>query len=68
MITRNIFNAAVMVAVLAGGASLVSCDRASYESTTVKETPAGTKVEKKTVVEHDDGTVSKETTERTIQR
>jgi hypothetical protein len=67
MFTRNLINAAVIVAAMVGGAALISCDRASYESTTVKETPSGTKVQKTTVTEHGDGTVSKEKTEQTIQ-
>jgi hypothetical protein len=45
----------------------MSCDRASYESTTVKETPSGTKVQKTTVTEHGDGTITKEKTEQTVQ-
>ena len=66
MNTRNIFQAALMCGAMTFGATLVSCDRAVVESTKTTQTPDGTKVQKTTVVEHNDGTVSKETESKTI--
>ena len=66
MNTRNLFAAVLVSGVMAMGAGLASCDRAVVESTKTTSTPDGTKVQKTTVVEHNDGTVSKETESKTV--
>jgi hypothetical protein len=37
-----------------------ACDRRVMETTRTEQTPSGSKVEKKTVTEHSDGTVTQE--------
>jgi hypothetical protein len=66
MSTRLLLSAAWICGSLALGTGLTACDRAAVESTKTTETPSGTKVEKTKVVEHNDGSVSKETDSKTI--
>jgi len=66
MNTRHLLSTALICGILATGATLASCDRAAVETTKTTETPNGTKVEKTKVVDHGDGTVSKETESKTV--
>ena len=66
MNTRNMLQAALICGSMALGTTLASCDRAVVESTKTTQTPDGTKVQKTTVVEHNDGTISKETESKTV--
>jgi hypothetical protein len=66
MNTRHLLSSALICGILAMGATLASCDRAAVESTKTTETPNGTTVQKTKVVEHNDGSVSKESESKTI--
>jgi hypothetical protein len=64
MLTQKLFAASLVCVAMAFGAA--SCDRAVVEHTKTTDTPNGTSVQKTTVVDHGDGTVSKETESKTI--
>jgi hypothetical protein len=66
MTTHKLFAASLICCAVAFGAA--SCDRAVVEHTKTTDTPNGTSVQKTTVVEHNDGSVSKETESKTISR
>jgi hypothetical protein len=66
MKTHHLVNASLICGALLFGASMTACDRAVEEHTKTTETPNGTKVEKTTVVEHNDGTISKEKESKTV--
>ena len=66
MNTRHLLSAALIGGCLAMGTALTGCDRGSVETTKTTETPNGTSVQKTKVVEHNDGSVSKETESKTV--
>jgi hypothetical protein len=60
MITLTRMRCGAASAVIAVGLLTQACDRKVAESTRTEQTPNGTKVEKKTVTEHNDGTVTEQ--------
>ena len=66
MITRHMLSAGLICSCATIGTALTGCDRAAVETTKTTETPNGTRVDKTKVVEHNDGSVSKETESKTI--
>lgn len=61
--------AMILALAVAAPLTFTACDRTVAEKTTTTENPNGTgttKVEKKEVVQHDNGTVTEQHTEKTV--
>jgi hypothetical protein len=58
--------AMILALAVAAPLTFTACDRTVAEKTTSTETPNGTKVEKKEVVQHNDGTVTESKEKTTV--
>ena len=66
MYTSKMINALVLSIGIVFSLGVTACDRSRVETVKTTEGPNGTKVEKKTVTEHNDGTVTEEKETRTV--